>query len=481
MSRVRSQSGQMLLLALLILLSLGLSLFVTLFLNHYLTHSSVYLLSKQKGIQIGDAAMSYATVQLSDPTTTWAAALTGTFPAGFDGVTRSTGTFGTYTIKCSIGNSGLVSGDLLAAPYEVRTVAEGYVQSGINLRPTRAVEALLGPLTVGASLGNTTAVGAALELMQYPQIGTAAGYGDLLVHWGPIVAFSAMTIDGTSACSGVACITGDGTNGNHPRLFSVDAIVPMVVSPTPPPTTDNVFYWGYMESAMWPPLGINVGAYQNAATASTISTAHLVMHSCTPQTPSSGFIFCQPGGWVEFQDNYSFANSTSVIYIAGGDAQVYGRFAVDLSSCGALVVDGNLTFNPGGIAGGLNNISLHVPPTASKEYVTGTNFPCSTGLLDPYGDGSRSCGSSTAGDQYVDFKGFLYVTGSLIVKGGAGSIKRVLVGSVRVGDSPTGTSSILNVFPGYALHIYYDDLINRSINATSLVIMRDAVVDLPPR
>ncbi len=485
MPRIRSsESGQLLLLSLLIMLSLGLSLFVVLFLNQYLTRSSVYALKKQRGVAIGDSALTVATTMLGSSPALWQAALSGSFPVGYDGSQQFTASFGTYRIQCSVGNTNLLHGDLKAANYQVRVNALAYVPSasGTGYVPARLVQAIVGPLTVGARLGDSTAVGAALLLAQFPHIGTyeSPNKGNVMVHWGPIVSFSSMTFQfangSPTACQGTACDP-DTTYGHYPRLFSAGAIVPLKASPSPPPTTDNAFYWSYLGTAMSPlPLAVDINTYKDRASESYIGPTALINDGCAVFSQIGGYVKCTGGGTVHFPDDYRLVHTTSVIYIEG-NAQVDGRFSVDVSSLGALVVTGNLTVADGPTTSPptnpLDDILLRVPPTAASEYAAGISFPCSNTMTEQ--DGSGSCGSTMAGQQYVDFRGFLYVQGNLIVNGSGDndSGKRVIVGTVRVGDDPNGTVSQLTVANNEELHIYYDDRVNRNVQVIGLVLTPD--------
>ncbi len=465
------ESGQLLILSLLILLSLGLSLFVVLFLNQYLTKSSVYAMKKQRGIQIGNSALSIATVELGVPSI-WDLALNhASFPSGYDGSNHFVATFGEYTIACSTGNSNLSPYDLkVSTSYEVRVMAQSYGVVGGEKRPLRLVEAALGPMTIGARLGSGTAASAALMLAQYPHVGTSEGFGDLTVHWGPIVSYSSMTLHGTTACSAIGCTSADAF-GNHPRLFSADAIVPKIYSPTPPPTTDNAFYWGYLGTTMTTlPLGVNTAVYQSSAMTTSLGGASLT--GCT--TLSGGYCLAS-GGPAHLTSGFTLSNSTAVIFIQG-DAIVDGALALDIN---ALVVTGSMTFS-----GNVNNgqiFTLRVPPTARLEYPNSTTFPCSTSMTNS--DGSGTC--TPPNETYIDFRGFLYVQGDLTVNGGHTDggypPSRVIAGSVRVGDSPTSGTSALTVTSGNALRIYYDDEINHRVSMSSLILVRNSVIDLPPR
>ena len=166
-----------------------------------------------------------------------------------------------------------------------------------------------------------------------------------------------------------------------------------------------------------------------------------------------------------------------MIYVDGW-AQ-FDQLSIDSAT---FIVNGQLTL--AGASGGAS-MGLHVPRTAALEYPYNSGLePCAgqegalTGSSPPYAYG---CSHTNVFSGNVQFRGFLYVKGNLLVK----TANWNMVGALMVGDvqSVPGTSGQI-YFNSGSLNIAYDDVINHNIwvkpvSGTIINVQPDMIQEVP--
>jgi len=475
---MRSESGQMLMIAIMILAFLILVVPSVTLLSKYLMINSTG--GQQRGAagrQAVDHALNYTLYRLSESTTAWNNAMNGLFIAGFHDDVSFQGSPGTtYKILCSTGNpANLLATDLKVAEGQVRVKIRVYGRQNGKPFPLRAHEAAISRRTIGVTLGSDIANGAALFISTptyaFVMNGEQTNYstGNLSVHWGPIVA-----VGGYDMTAQVI------NTYKFPRKFSTGAVAPRVNSYDVTPHTDNNEYWAY--SALTSPFQVDESYYLRLATASVNVNPPA---SLTANPPGSGY-FNVGVGTAVFSSNYQVNNSTTVIFV-DGNAE-FDNMQVDVRDGGAFIISGNLILKNRGSSGFSNGMTVYVPYSASREYVaspTTPAWPCqnmasctiaqalSTVAL---GDDPVPTTAYRIFGNQIQYRGFLYVKGDLIVNSGTtwdvDDGKWDIIGSVRVDGQ-------LKIYDEDSLRIFYDEKVNHLIQMASLSVQVDRDQDIP--
>jgi hypothetical protein len=361
-------------------------------------------------------------------------------PTNFNGTTPLQSAQGnTFTLNCAI-----------APENYQRTLTAVPKDSQGNVIPGSSVLAVVSQKTVSVNLPTGLAASAALDMAQVP---LASGGGALEVELGPAVCRDALLTDtwllGTVMDS-----------QKRPRKFSAGPISPRCISPTPP-TTDQKEYWAYTSPGFASVIDLN--SYQTNALATTCT----VPPTCTPISCSlvGGCLFTVPAGETAvFGAGFvSPTTPNSVIYVEG-NATLQQPITLNLSNGGnggAFIVDGTTAFGGGALTLGDGDANatgyspfIRIPPTAALD--------------DPYqtcGVAPAACNGTTT--RNLDFQGFLYTNGSLNITPGVSNPYWTLDGVVRV-DGPLTVNSVADVL------IYYNDLVNHSIQTSNFEIQVDS-------
>src|SRR5437879_5947995 len=313
-------------------------------------------------------------------------------------------------------------------------------------------------------MANNISASAALVSQTYTLGG---GLGALDVHWGPIVSYPSETWNLTSF---------DPIDSNrYPRKFAVGGITGPHHARSEPhssqPITDGKEYWAY-QALGFPPFVDEEFYIDQVASIATGITAPTCTGGadCTASPPGSGYFYHVSSNTANFDlpTGYSVPASTA-IYIYGNAS--FGQIKIDLKKPAfnpnsAFIVTGDLTLN--GPTFGQTLTDLHVPPTANLEYPFATSYPCSS-VVTPGSSGTCRSDQTGLTRSQVDFRGFLFVKGNLVVTTG----NWVLAGVVRV----DGQVIIQN---GARLTILYDDEINHGIHTYPFELQTDSLQDAPP-
>jgi hypothetical protein len=447
----RSHSGQMMLIMGFLVLIIMLTIPPLIFRHMQTGKSGNQAQQLLEAGALGEEGIVYAMNALSDATV-WQNALAGQFPT----VCSSTfdGTKGyQFRIQCSVGEADMTG-------YQVKIKSTALAR--LTHAPTRTLQALVSHKTMGTTLRTKVSGAAALELLQTPVVN-----GALIVHWGPIVLMDTNTWTLNGAMDQYR-FPRKFSQGGIAGSYSESNVIVYPRSPTfTPPTSDNSEYWAFSQLGVVPP--IDEAVYQTSATLSQV-----VLPGSASATPfGTGNLSTVPttsSATFDSVAGYVSAASTNV-YFVNGNAR-FGRLALDLKNRGGVVVTGNLELadnTSGGSALGLAG-SLRVPPYALIEYpYDTTRAPCiDSQHVPPAGGGSCSSTQAIATSGKFQYRGFLYVKGDLIVKTGT---NWVLVGAVRVDGR-------LIVEPNATLTLYYDDLINHSIQTQSSELQIDNIRDI---
>jgi hypothetical protein len=331
------------------------------------------------------------------------------------------------------------------------------VQAGVKDPSThqpnylKTIQAAISQQTLGANLPNETAAPSGLLLGQVPSIGPTNG---LLVDWGPVISYDTTTFS----------FTGTMDSQQYPRKFSVGNITGSSFArslATHTPNTDQKEYWA--NASLGFPATVDLTTYQGLAqSVSGLTAPTCTSGNCTASPANSGYF---PGVLTDtatFDSGWTPPSAATVLYINGNAS--FGQVAMDLKNYGAVIVNGNLILgNPNSDT--IGSDAIRVPLTALQEYYYNpARCPCSTAI-----NGTCTKASAAGSPGQIQFRGFLYVTGNLILNG---NHTWVLNGVVRVDGTiqvPNGSGS---------LHVLYDDEINHNIYVTPLQLTVDAVATL---
>ncbi len=286
--RFRGQSGQTLLIAVMIGMILLISIPVIVFLTQVGSRHQMASPKRTKGRAIAEAGMSYATQQLSQSSMTWVAALNnsfdGTWPTGGALATDcNTGALipspsggGFFKLTCSVDSEA----NLGLQPYQVSVLSVAYLQdqsTGTASTAERAIQAYLSERTLGVDLATGLHAAAALVLVSTPKyLSPLAASGPLKVNWGPIVILDTTTTTLNGDLDQVVNGGGPNTFPGYPRKFSLGGItgtqtgaqyVRAATTTASAATTDRKEYWAFA-SQTFPPL-INEDYYIAQATSVT--------------------------------------------------------------------------------------------------------------------------------------------------------------------------------------------------------------------
>jgi hypothetical protein len=468
---LRNESGQAVLMATLVSMILLLTIpVVVLSMTGKLRVNSQ---QRNSGYSLAQEGLAYAAAALSTDASTWSNALSGTFPAGFDGSQVFYGSQGgAFKITCTVNPAlSAASSAPPMQPYEVQVVATSLKPnptgpytatnvSGQTFELIRSLQAYFSQktLAVDTQRGVHTSVA-----MEQGSGGGAPFYGGVgisnpfTVHWGGIY----ITTTTPWNVSGVM------DSNRFPRKFSSGQIIGSVYKRTPvlpaSVTSDGNEYWAM--TSFNPPPVVDITNYlslaQNSVGISTPANAGAY------PVGSGAWYGCQGGSSVvgtgctptiTLDQNFSVPNSSSVIEVyATMDVNnvEFDNLALDLNQGAILLPNLNLTLNQNIAGSGLSGLNLHVPLRAPQEYpyapMKGA-WPC----VGKQGQAGYTCPETTAGlmpvGAQVNYRGFLYVGGNLEVKQG----NWVLVGAVYVGGQIT-------IDAGASLTIIHDDLINEGI------------------
>jgi hypothetical protein len=452
---------------------LALVLVIGLVVMFYVNQTSIFHQSggaqRTAARSVSEDGVAYAIQELSASNATWTSALGKNFTAAPDcngGLVS--GTAGQFTLAC--GNDPTVYPNL--QPYEVGVIVAAPTPSGsapgTNLR---AIQVNLGQRTLGLDPPIGPHLAAALELVRPPILS-----GTLDVEWGPIICLDA---------SSTWTLTDPMDTQRYPRKMSMGVISGGPLSTYPRmgvnatgPDTDQKEYWGKVQGSSFLPL-VDEEGYVSAAQKQSGITAPISSITGNPLTPincvgspplSCGHFQTDPKQYevAIFDGGYTPGIPNAMIYV-DGPAQ-FGNVNIDGAH---VIVTRQLELAKSG--GGGNVLSLHVPWSAPSEYPYSASWDCK---------GSGSCKSNSfPGGGPIQFRGFLYVKGNLVVATGA---TWNIAGTVLVGDmgvAPT-TSWQLNVQNGATLNIFYDDIINHQIlMATTpngpIKVVPDFIHDIP--
>lgn len=448
------ESGQLMLISVFLMLILFIAIPSVVWVN---SQSSLLATRTQKSQEARGAteqAIAYTLRALSDPVL-WQNARRGVFPP-VCGSTYTTPKGMQFLITC--GRPG--GDDPSVARYQVKVVAQAHQSLGRELELLRSVQANLSQKTLGVTLNDKTNASAALVLFSNPSVSEET---KLDVHWGPIVSHDTQ----------LWRLSGRIDQYQYPRKFSEGGITggpALPRSPTrTPPTSDKKEYWA------WNAVGfanvIDEKFYIAVATSATGITPPICSGggncSAYPPGSTSGYFNAVNTDTATFDGGYVVDPSTA-IYVNGN--ATFRQIAIDLKKApfnenSAFIVTGNLILDDSNQGQILSD--LRVPPTARQEYPFLSDFPCSSSVGATCSSDSTDWDLPHGGN--VDFRGFLYVKGNLIVR----AADWVLAGAVRVDGQ-------LIIQPRGSLTILYDDEINHSIKATPFELQIDSLQNVPP-
>ncbi|PKN01394.1 MAG: hypothetical protein CVU77_05510 [Elusimicrobia bacterium HGW-Elusimicrobia-1] len=389
---ISGEKGQMLvpILAILVILGIMLPLFVI-----WVEREAVWTVKEQKSVtafNLAEAGLERGLWTIKISTSNWTQIKNGTpldgyhFDSVYDDIIG-----GQYRIR-------ITSGPL---ENEITIVSEGRTIQPPENRALKAIYAR-------KAFDNAISVDGAMQWKP-----------GLIVHWGPVVSYSAIT---------------QAPADWYPRKVSKGRIVGRDTNPDPL-NSDNVEYWAY-EDLGSPPV-IDVDYYINVASFSRISvdtgTGEILKKvgaaKAVANPPGSGiFLAAANSGGIRIKrqggvgNKYDFRSSTSVIYTDGTlsvDSDVFLQLL-------ALVGMGNVNFDAQGV-----NFTAYVPPGAELEYVKKKQVTPAY-VYPGEATGSYVIGSQSPSIRPCGMRGFLYCGGQL---GNAGNSS--ILGSVYVKDDIT--------------------------------------------
>jgi hypothetical protein len=431
-----------------------------------------------QGIQARASAnegIALITQELSVSSHTWAAAINGVFNGPYFEQTGTSPPFlvqcfsdcntgnnvvfpdgETFQIWCStgvVGNPGL-------QPYQVavRVVASGASAAGGASNSKRAVKAYLSKRTIGVDTASGVHAGAALALAQ----GYVLGFGtapNATVHWGPILSLAQTPL----------IVSGDSYTNHYPRKFATGMITGGLGTSGLSNSgldSDQKEYWSNGDVTIPVFSYIDESSYIEQARGWTNNLPggtglNHYTNDCPGANPSCGYFDPEDnGGATEVFDaplpGYSFPPGPPRTIYVKGNAE-FKRLNVDGAT---IIITGNLTVSD---SSGGQPMTLNVPVTAHSEYPFFPNWPCQ--LQE---GATCSSGAVFPAPGNVQFRGFLWVQGSMTLTFPNTSAPWNMAGVLMVGTNPPGTSA-QTLSPGVlitgnsAMYLAYDDAINHSI------------------
>ncbi len=472
---IRQVSGQALLITIFVMIVLLISLGSIIFLNQTGTRQAVLSASQQQARSLAEQGITFALNTYTDAA--HFPVQGGSAVAGTSGESHFVAGQGSFTVTCippSIPPSPPLP---IGSTYQETCTSIGYTGNTAQTQTQVTLQAIFSARTLGTISPNGISASAALELFTVPAVN-----GTLDVNWGPIALFDSIN---------VWTVKDPLDTNQYPRKFALNGIRGTTVIRSPantPPTTDNREYWAYGGKTFGFVPNINTGYYLTAAQGSCVTAPAPTNFSnystgvlaklpsnpplCDPTNtsgPGVGYFNTAGLGRIVLDEAGALGYSVSgsqVIYV-DGDVDVK-NVAMDLRPNGALIVNGNLTFNAKNATSGLDFATgVTVPPQADQEYPYFTNWPC-------HGLQGQNCSVTTLTKPWTTtfkprIRGFIYVTGTPPATGNMiVNADTHLVGAVRV----DGT---LTIAPGVTLSIDYDDVVNHNIVTTSLFVQEDSL------
>ncbi|MFA5858540.1 MAG: hypothetical protein WC955_05695 [Elusimicrobiota bacterium] len=407
--KLNDESGQVILLVIVIMMVfiLGMELLVNLVSQE--TKTSVKTKRTTTAFHLAEAGLDRGVWKMQESSSVWDDIVTGTKIEGYRGYTSesykeydSAGKLmGEYAIDiASTSQSNVVrvfSKAKDASSYEVRAI-EAYYRKQV----------IVGPIDVDSTI-------------EYKP--------NLTVHWGPVVTYGSIEMSPTKY---------------YPRKISKGRIVGRDVDQSSP-NTDDLEYWAYED--LGNPPRVDLAYYKTLAIASQVLPMRKGSGSgaATAFPSGSGYFRAadNPNGY-EFRaptgsGNYTFENSTSVIYVEGNASLPSGKCWLDVA---ALIVTGDCDFNAD-----FQTYGATIPVGAQNEYLHPSAQGFWTTNFAPIGEGGiysiSSCG----------MHGFLYVGGKMSNAGA----NAIIVGAIKVIGQVT-----LNT-----MTVYYDSTVTSEIHLTS--------------
>jgi len=467
MSNAFNESGQMLLIAVLIAVLALMALPIMVLVNQMGTHQHVASLQATLAETTAVSGITYAANQLAP---VWPAALAGNF-TGTDcnqGTVRSPSGI-PFTLAC----------DQSGRPYEIHVVATARTATTNSVMvSSRSVEAYLSLRTVGIKLINNYTASAALFVVNTPAQTTN---NSLSVHWGPVVCLSSDTLHPWTLYDPLNSQSlSAGRLPGFPRKFSSSGITGNGASPgdlfyrvpdwlATSVSSDQKEFWAFAAQTVGPQL--NDAGYQSAAQAGPTVTA-LLGSTQQPISGSPGGYFSVSGDTIVFDGSLN-APAGSMIYV-NGNAE-FDHSAIDLST-GALIVTGNLTLNNVGSTDGLSGVALNVPPSAALEYAyygPSDAWPCQTLVGLTCTPGTPAAGTLFSPTGQMNFRGFLWVQGTLTVYNNWNMAGVIVAGNPSLQTGGLATYGDLT--------LAYDDIVNHNILTATTELQSDIFRDIPAR
>jgi hypothetical protein len=475
----RSENGQVLLISVSIVLLLLLCVPILILVNMTGSRHQANVEKQTQAAAIAREGIAYASNRLANNQAAWNLALTGNFAGALPDCNIAgsivAGTQFSLTCGCASLFPACTSGPSFPGlqPYQIAIKATAWLPGtdGV-LAPVKSMQSFLSQKTLGASLSTGLRASAALQMVRAPNYAN----GTLTVHWGPIVCLdnALWTLNNPLDVNPALA----GTPG-YPRIFSNGGIkgTSFLRSPdltTSLTTSDQKQYWAFASLA-FPPL-VNDSAYiLNAAKVITgfpIPDVTLSGDGCPATSTDNGAgIFNVPGCTAIFNNTFTAPSvpNNAVIYVHGNAE--FDDLKLDLKN-GGFIVDGNLTLNANDGTGGLNLVDISIPMTAPQEYpywpiTAPAKWPCQKIYYDDVKQLppiSPTCTSGDPGASPVNYRGFLWVKGNLIVNPSA--VPWVLDGVVLIGDltTPSGQAAQLTAGGlGSNLFIFFDAGINQNV------------------
>jgi hypothetical protein len=490
-----SESGQMLLVAVLLLAVLLISIPVMIFMNNSTSRLGMQSVKKQKSTSVALEGVAYA-IHVLASTPTWSNALAGTCPPDFvdeygHPIIYKGPSGSPFSIQCISGNPP----GYTVQRYEVELLIHGGIPDPATGKPNygRAYKVVIGQKTQAAVLSSGLGASVALQLGKVP-----SSTDGLLVHWGSIGVMDFSTWTVRNAIDSYRFprkfsqgpITGDTTGGGDTYLRESNT------------GSDAKEYWENVGLGFQNFVDTNV--YVSSATQLTDLSlipataampiveypAHATLAPSNCKAGLTCGYFDPPPvtvtpfsagtaifGSLNDGSNFVDYKPNTVIYVHG-NARFEDIF-MDLKNGGAFIVDGDLTLGPKGSHGIPLNVRL--PQTAALEYpyyssTSGwptAGWPCKSiadtkatycaSVLTGLGTNDNNGLGNGGGDGRVDFRGFLYVKGDMRVLGPGW----LLAGSVRV----DGTLFAPLIGGRPTLTILYDDEINHATSVNPLELM----------
>jgi hypothetical protein len=467
-SKLKSNhAGQVLLLSVCLGLVLLIGVSAVFFMTQTGSNHQVFSSQRGSAASVADAGLGYAMQQLGQSLPVWQSALNANFlsiPVCNSGALVKTPSGGHFTISCSTGTAG--NPNLQNYEVAVKVVASQTASGGVEM-PLRAIQAYVGQRTLGADLASRLHTAAALQLVMQPNVA-----GTLDVEWGPIVCLDPnpwllpnVRLDAAQ----------------YPRKFSAGWIYgtsfPRSGPGGPGPQTDQQEYWS--QSAFIEIPLVDKTYYRLQAQAESGIGQPVSKQTGSPITPAcAGPTACgyfgppnlAPGDTAVFGAASLYSLTRGQILYIDGNAE-FDKIAMDGAS---VLVLGQMTLAD---SSGGNILTLNVPQTAPLEYPhfpsNPTSWPCQVNPV-PLGYTCTSPGK-------VQFRGFLYVEGQLLVN----APDWTMAGALWVGklQAPYQTSLSLTIPSGNGLTLYYDDQINHSLHfnpvgATAIKLVPDFQQDI---